>query len=264
MLAATRRMRISQMIAEDGQVQVSELAKQLQVSDETIRRDLMELEQQGILQRNYGGAILTHLGQETLPPLEARQSVHQREKALIGRLAATLVGEGQVAILDAGSTTRQVARFLRTVPHLTVITNDLTIADELRSAKGIQVMVTGGYLKPRSRSLIGPEAVAAVRRYHADIAIIGATGISLERGMTASDIFEAEIKSAILQSARRRVVVADHSKLGHAHLATFAPAESIGCLVTGWQAPAPLVNSLMGLGVEVLLTKRPEHRDERK
>lgn len=259
MLVATRRLRIAQIIAEKGQVKVSELAERFHVSDETIRRDLAELEQQGILQRDYGGAVLKQNNGDAaqLPPLEERQTVHHPEKEQIGRLAASLVSPGQVVILDAGSTTLQVARHLRSVPHLTVITNDLTIADELRSAEGVRTMVTGGYLKPRSRSLIGPEAVATVRRYNADIVFLGATGVTLEQGITTTDIFEAEIKSAMLHAARRRVVVADHSKLGRTHLATFASPQSVNALVTDWQAPAPLLQGLQNLGVQVLVAVQP-------
>jgi len=258
-LAATRRLRIGQIITQEGQVQVSDLARRFRVSDETIRRDLAELEKEGILQRNYGGAILKQpIESALLPPLEERQVVHRLEKEEIGKLAATLVSEGQVVFLDAGSTTLQVARHLRTIPRLTVVTNDMAIAEELRTAEGVRVMVTGGYLKPRSRSLIGPEAVAAVRRYNADIVFIGATGITLEQGMTTSDIFEAEVKSAMLKAARRRVVVADYSKFGCMHLATFASPQSFDILVTDWQAPADLVKGLQDLGVQVLAAAKPK------
>lgn len=260
MLGATRRLHIEQIAAREGQVQVSDLARRFAVSEETIRRDLLHLEQEGVLQRNYGGAVLKQAprGSALLPPVEERQTVHQFEKERIGRLAASLVTEGQVVMLDAGSTTRQVARFLQTIPHLTVITHDLAICDELRSAEGVRVIVTGGYLKPRSRSVIGPEAVAALRRYHADVLFLGASGICLDTGLTVSDVFEAEIKTAMLHQATRSVLVADHSKFGRKHLATLTPANGVHTLVTDWQAPDDAVRGLRVLGVEVLVAENQD------
>lgn len=254
-IAAARRLQISQIIAHAGQVRVTELAERFQVSDETIRRDLADLETQGLVERNYGGAVLKtrNGGGLVLPPLEERQSTMLSEKELIGQLAASLVEPGQVVILDAGSTTRQIARNLTAVPRLTVITNDLAIADELRSAEEARVLVTGGYLKPRSRSLIGPEAVSFLHRYHADIVFLGTTGVTVERGLTASDIFEAEVKATMLRAARRKVLVADHTKFGCQHLALFAPVTGVNTIITDGATTAEQVEAVRAVGVEVLI-----------
>ncbi|MFZ5816498.1 MAG: DeoR/GlpR family DNA-binding transcription regulator [Bacillota bacterium] len=258
-IAAARRLQISQIVAQEGQVRVADLVERFQVSDETIRRDLAELEAQGLVERNYGGAVLKSRNGvgPLLPPLEERQTTHQAEKEQIGRLGAGLVRPGNVVILDAGSTTRQVARFLTTIPRLTVITNDLAIADEMRTAEDIRVLVTGGYLKPRSRSLIGPEAVSFLQRYHADILFLGASGISLDRGLTASDMFEAEVKTTMLRAARLAVLAVDHSKFGRTHLASFAPVSGVNTIITDGAAPADMVAALRGMGVEVLLAAEP-------
>ncbi|MFZ5825873.1 MAG: DeoR/GlpR family DNA-binding transcription regulator [Bacillota bacterium] len=254
-IAAARRLQISHIIAQEGQVRVADLAERFQVSDETIRRDLADLETQGLVERNYGGAVLRSRNGVgvVLPPLEERQSTLQAEKERIGQLAASLVRPGQVVILDAGSTTRQVARHLAAVPRLTVITNDLAIADELRSAEEVRVLVTGGYLKPRSRSLIGPEAVSFLQRYHADIVFLGTSGITLERGLTASDMFEAETKAAMLRAARQAVLVADHSKFGCTHLALFAPVTGVNTIVTDGSVSAGEAEAIRAVGVEVLV-----------
>lgn len=259
-IAAARRLQISQIIAQQGQVRVVDIASRFKVSDETIRRDLAELESQGLVERTYGGAVLkTHNGAgPLLPPLEERQTTLETEKRLIGQLAASLVQAGQVVILDAGSTTRQVARSLTMIPRLTVITNDLVIADELRSTEDTRVLVTGGYLKPRSRSLIGPEAVSFLRRYHADLVFLGTSGITMERGLTASDMFEAEVKTSMLQAARQAVLVADHSKFGHTHLASFAPVRAVKTIITDSAAPARQVEAIRAMGVEVLVATEAE------
>lgn len=256
MIPAQRRARIMELIRQNGQVVVADLAALFHVSEETVRRDLRALERQGLLRRDYGGALLPPEVQG-VPPLAERQAVRRAEKERIGAAAAALAAGAQVVLLDAGTTTRQVARHLRDRQGLTVVTNDLAIASDLCAAPGVHVLVTGGQLKHQSGSLLGPEAVASIRRYHVDIAFLGAGGITLERGFTTADVLEAEVKAAMMAAASRVVVVADSSKFGRMNLVSFARPGDIHTLVTDAGAPPDLVGALQEAGVQVVLAPPP-------
>lgn len=256
MIPAHRRARIVEIIRKNGQVVVADLAALFRVSEETVRRDLRVLEKQGVLQRNYGGAILAE-DSPGVPPLEERQMVHRAEKERIGAAAVGLLGSARVVLLDAGSTTLQVARQLRDRRGLTVVTNDLGIADELRGAEGVDVLVTGGQLKRHSRSLVGPDTVAAIRRYHVDVAFLGTSGLTLGRGLTTSDVLEAEVKSAMIAAAGRVVVVSDSSKFGKNNLVAFARIADVHVLVTDAGIPPDAAEALRRAGVEVIVVQVP-------
>lgn len=255
MFAEERRHRIKEILLKDGRVRVTDLVVAFGVSDETIRRDLDQLADEGIIQRSHGGAVLVEnvrLAIAAIPPVHQRTLEFSAEKDSIGRAAAALVEDGQMVIIDAGSTTWNVARHLQACRDVTVITNSLAVAQECARNPNLNIHMTGGHLIPRSMCLVGPQAQAELRRYHAHISILGATGISLDKGFACTDIFEAETKRAMAESAERTVVVADHSKLHKRGLVSFAQPGEVDLLITSTLAAPAILAEFETHGVSIV------------
>ncbi len=225
--AEERRQRILRWLQAQGRVEVLDLARMMGVSEHTIRRDLLALQDQGALQKTHGGAVMldtARLG------FEARASVLPQAKQAIGRAAATLVQPGQTLILDAGSTTLAMARALAMRP-LTVITNALDIALLFDRDPGVQLVLTGGSWQPGQRALWGPGALAVLAACRADWAVPGACALDVRMGVTAADEADAAVKRAMVAAAARTMILADHSK--QLSVAPFA--------VAGWSQVHTLV-----------------------
>ena len=208
-----RRERILALLRRNGQVRVAELAKALGVSQVTVRADLEALERQGLLKRLRGGAVPWEARRFELP-LEVTKAVHAREKEAIGKRAAALVKDGDVVILDVGSTTTEMAKALSpTLKDVVVITSALNIALLLEGHPGITVIVTGGRLRPLQHSLVNPFGTLLLEELNADKAFLGCNGVHPERGFTNTNLEEAEIKKVMVRAAREVYFLADHSKL---------------------------------------------------
>ena len=207
---AERQRRIAEILREQGRVEVLELARLLQVSEHTVRRDLLALQGQGLLQRTHGGAVT--LDTQRLG-LGARSAVLAEAKAAVGRAAAALVEPGQTVVLDAGSTPLAMARAL-TVRPLTVITSSLDVAALFADDPQVQIALTGGTWQPENRALWGPAAVAMLDNCRADWAVPGACAIDAMLGVSAPDEADAALKRAMVDCARRTLVLGDRSKLG--------------------------------------------------
>lgn len=244
MLAATRRNKIKEILMKNKSVKVSDLCEMFQVSDETIRRDLEVLEKQGFIERNYGGGVLKK--NVIVPPLLFRMEENIEDKEKIANKALEEIKEGMSIFLDAGSTTYQLARSINNMglKNITVVTNGLNIAAELASNTGINLHVTGGNLKNANYSLVGPDTVEYVRRYNLDTAFLAAAGVSLEKGFTTSDIYEAEIKRSMLASAKYSVVVVDSSKFGKDAMVSFCNINDIDKVITSGSQNLDIVENL--------------------
>jgi DeoR/GlpR family transcriptional regulator of sugar metabolism len=208
---AERQRRIETMLLENGRVEVLELARLLQVSEHTVRRDLLALQSQGVLQRTHGGAVTldtTRLG------LAARAAVLPEAKAAIGRAAAALIEPGQTVVLDSGSTPLAMARAL-TVRPLTIITSSLDVAAIFADDPHVHIALTGGTWQHTNRALWGPAAVAMLAQCRADWAVPGACAIDARLGVSAPDEADAALKRAMIGCARRTLILGDHSKLGN-------------------------------------------------
>lgn len=206
--AEERRARILEALRDKGRVEVLDLARMMGVSEHTIRRDLLDLQEQGALQKTHGGAVAldtARLG------LEARAAVMPEAKQAIGEAAAGLVRPGQTLILDAGSTTLAMARALRARP-LTVITNAVDVVLLFDRDPQVQLVMTGGTWQSAHRALWGPGAMTVLAACRADWAVPGACALDLRMGVTASDEADAAVKRAMIASAARTMVLADHSK----------------------------------------------------
>lgn len=265
MLVDERRKKIKEILLREKSIKVSELSHHFNVSEETIRRDLNQLEEEGLIKKTYGGAILTEELQNAImaiQPVQQRKFQFSKEKDIIARNAAKLVADKNTVILDAGSTTWCVSRYLNKYEGIIVVTNSVDIAQECSKNDGMEIIVIGGKLIKKSMSLVGPQTEAELRNYNADIVFIGTSGISLNKGFTNSDIYEAEAKRAIILAGRKRIVVADHSKFDRQGLITFAGFKDIDVLVTSDLVDKDILKAIKGMGVEVIVCSLMEDASE--
>lgn len=229
MLAAERQARIAHQISHQRSVTVSELSQQFAVSDMTIRRDLQRLEDEGLLVRTYGGAV-AHLPEQDAA-FGVREQSQPEEKEAIARVAASLVNPGDTVILDAGTTTARVARHLHARTGLTVITTSLHVLRELGADDQITLIAAGGTVRQATLSFVGSWAEEMLSQFHADTLFLAATAIDLERGLFNSNVFEIGVKQQMIRSARRVILVADHTKFGRQSTAKIADLADVHCVI---------------------------------
>lgn len=258
---AVRRERVAEAIRRSRYTSVSDLAAVFGVSEVTIRSDLDALAETGQVTRVRGGAV--HRATSTLESsFEEDSDTLAAEKAAIGRVAAGLVESGQTVMMDIGSTVAAAARALgaRTeLQDVTVVTNGIRVALELEPAvPSLLVLVTGGTLRRLQHSLINPFGTLVLEQMHAHLAIVSCNGIDARAGVTNTNVGEAEIKRLMLRAGRRRVVVADGSKVGQVSLVHVFPADDVDVLITDTAADADAVAELRDLGVEVHMVEH-EH-----
>lgn len=254
--AEMRREQMLTFVRSRDFVRVSDLSTRFRVSEVTVRGDLDALAERGQIRRVRGGAM-----PRTLPhperPFEEMQSARVDEKAMIGRAAASLVSHGETVILDVGTTTTAVARALTKRDDLydvVVFTNALNIAIELESAiQRLTVVVTGGTLRPMQHSLVDPLGELMLERINAHTVFLGCNGIDPIGGVTNINLPEAEIKRRMLQAARRRIIVADGSKVGEIELAKLCSIEEIDLLITDGSADPAVLNALRERDLEIML-----------
>ncbi|MET7700661.1 MULTISPECIES: DeoR/GlpR family DNA-binding transcription regulator [unclassified Streptomyces] len=239
LLAEQRRALILDEVRRRGGVRVNELTRKLGVSDMTVRRDLDALARQGVVEKVHGGAVPVVEASTHEPGFEAKSGLELTAKEDIARAAAELVAPGTAIALSGGTTTFALAHQLVDVPDLTVVTNSVRVADVFHTAQrtsgqrqgAATVVLTGGVRTP-SDSLVGPVADQAIAALHFDVLFLGVHGISVEAGLSTPNLAEAETNRRLVQSARRVVVVADHTKWGTVGLSSFAALEQVDTLVT--------------------------------
>jgi DeoR/GlpR family transcriptional regulator of sugar metabolism len=246
-----RRHVILERVADEQTIHVGDLARELQVSEMTIRRDIRRLERDGFLRQTYGGAT-AHLTRSLDVAFNARALQHSREKRLIAMRAAGLVDRARTVFLGVGTTVEQFARYLRARPELTVVTASLPTAS-LLGTRTVQTIAVGGTVVRDDLTATGPIAVATIERYRFDVAVIGAAGVSARWGITELSDEEAEVQRAAIRRAETVVVLADGSKLGVELNAVVGPIDVITTLVTDASAPADELAALGRRGVDILV-----------
>lgn len=231
MYAEERQQLIVDRARAAGRVDVAQLAAELEVTTETIRRDLSQLERHGLLRRVHGGAIpVERLGFE--PAFAARDQVMTAEKDRIAKAAlAELPAEGAI-LLDAGTTTARLAEILPVDRRLTVLTNALPIAMSLVTRANITVMAIGGRVRGTTLAAVDSWALDVLAESFVDVAFMATNGVSVRRGLTTPDQAEAAVKRAMIAAARRTVLLADHTKASVDHLARFAELAEVDTFVT--------------------------------
>jgi len=249
-----RHKAILSAVEVQGTVRVSELAKQLSVTEMTIRRDLSLLERQGLLKRVHGGGISAR-GRSYEPTLQLRKTVHLTEKQRIARSAYNLVKEGDFIALDVGSTTYELACRLVDRQNLSVITPSLLIANVLVNLPGLRLILPGGIVRPGETSMIGELSHRAFEMFHVDRLFLGVGGIDSQAGLTEYNWDDTLIKQAMLKTAKQVVALADSSKFERIATVKIAPLESLDVLVTDQEPPSTLLDALHKAGVSIILAQ---------
>jgi DeoR family transcriptional regulator, aga operon transcriptional repressor len=249
MRKAERFGRILELLAGDGSVAVGDLARDLGVSEATIRRDLRALDEQRLLARSHGGAVAHGTLYEL--PVRYRTGRQREEKQRIARAARERVPDGAVVALTGGTTTTEVARAISDREGLTIVTNALNIAAELAVRPNLKLIVTGGVARSASYELIGPLAEATLQGLNVDLAFVGVDGLDPDAGLTTHHEIEAAVNNALLARARHAIVVADSSKLGQIALARICVLDDVDELITDSAADPRQVAALEAGGLTV-------------
>ena len=260
LLARQRQARILERVRDEGAVRVAALVRELGVSDMTVRRDLEQLHDQGLLEKVHGGATATTDSALFEPGFAAKSSLQEREKQAIADAAIGLVTPGSAVAISAGTTTHVLARRLADVPGLTVVTNSVPVAEVLyRAGRPDQTIVLTGGVRTPSDALVGPFAVATLRTVHVDLVFMGVHGMDPRTGFTTPNLLEAETDRALVDTARRLVVLADHTKWGVIGISSFARLDQAEVLIsdTGLSAEA---REALGAEVRQLVVVEPAPR----
>ncbi|WP_443056672.1 DeoR/GlpR family DNA-binding transcription regulator [Streptomyces sp. MUM 178J] len=219
------------MVRANGAVSLRELARVVQTSEVTVRRDVRALEAEGLLDRRHGGAVLPGgFTRESGFPQKSLSAT--AEKTAIADLAASLVEEGEAIVVGAGTTTQELARRLARVPGLTVVTNSLLVAQALAHANRVEVVMTGGTLRGTNYALVGSGAEQSLQGLRVSRAFLSGSGLTAERGLSTSNMLSASVDRALVQAAAEVVVLADHTKLGADTMFQTVPTDVITRLVT--------------------------------
>ncbi|KUO94669.1 hypothetical protein ATW55_02035 [Ferroacidibacillus organovorans] len=254
MLAIDRMRAIAEIVRVKSSVRAVELARQFQVSGETIRRDLELLEREGLVRRVYGGAVDVH--QASVSHYRERVVHRIDEKEAIGRLASTFVEDGDTLLLDVGTTINLFSQFLLEKRNLTVITPSLQVATKLRAGNVGRVLVTGGELQADEAYLTGMLAESAVQKYYVDRAFISVGGISPEVGLTDFDEHEVRLRQVMMQRAKQVIVLADSSKLGVRAFTVIGMLDEMDILVTDDEITPEMRRHIEEQGVEIRIAER--------
>ncbi len=229
MFAEERKTEILQLVKRGSPVTVTSLSQRFGVSESTVRRDLQELEDNGLIQRTHGGAISVQTGFEM--SFQEKEVRLLAEKQQIATQAAALVNHGETVLLDSGTTTLEIARLLRT-KKITVATNSMDIAQVFSEDDSVETILLGGTLRKNTRSLVGYLTNDVLRKMYFDKVFLAANGIDVEFGITTPNLTEAETKRNMLQAGKEKILVADHSKLGQRSLCRICGLEDIDLLIT--------------------------------
>ncbi|GGJ42476.1 DeoR/GlpR family DNA-binding transcription regulator [Deinococcus roseus] len=235
MFAEERRKLILDCLIRQGRVTVQDLLEQLQVSEDTVRRDLKHLADHGYLQKTHGGAVMLDTPRLTY---QQRADVLNTDKVRIGHAAAALIHPDQTVFIDAGSTTLAAARSLksRDIP-LTVLTNSLEVSEVFHNSEKVRLIVTGGIWNRTLAHFSGHTTVQAIQEYRCEVALIGAAALHPTAGNTTPYQEDALVKRAIFASSAHRMVLTDHTKLGLVSACFVAPVSDIDVLVTDREMP---------------------------
>jgi len=248
MLTTHRKQQILSILKRQGQVIAKDVSEEMGVSEDTIRRDLREMAQQGLLQRVHGGALPAS---PALADFAGRERIAPDGKVAIGRAAARMLRPGQVVMLDGGTTARQVARHIPLDLQATIVTHSPTIALELLNHPRVEVILIGGRLFKHSVVAVGAVTIEAIAQVHADTYFMGVTGVHPKTGLTTGDYEEAAVKRALSQAAAETVVLASSEKLNTASPYVVVSLSAISGIITERATPASLTRPYEKLGISV-------------
>lgn len=252
MMAEERRTQIVQMVRHAGRVKVNELAAHFSTSAVTIRNDLNDLHQRGLVLRSHGGAVLPDaIHRES--SVDERLKAHAAEKRRIGTMAASLIRDGETIILDSGTTTLEIARQIKNKQGLQIITNGVNIAAELLDAQGVQVFIVGGTVRGESASISGRFTEQMLAEFSADKMFLSGAGCDIDFGVSGGNLEETMVNRAMLAISREIILVADASKFSRRSMARIAPFSEIDTVISDTDLPDEIQQRLRLIGCELLL-----------
>src|SRR5579862_1726997 len=258
MHAEERQHRISEYLQKTEFASLEEIAKHVEASISTVRRDLTLLETSGAVRRTHGGARVVVPRTDEFA-FSARDTHQLAEKEVIGRACAELIPPNQSVILDAGTTVYHVARYLEAkAPQ--IVTNSLPVANLFASANRLEVVLSGGVIYPRLGVLVGPLAVEAFRKIHADVALMSAGGLCPD-GITNSHGLLIDIQRAMIEAAQKVIFCFDHTKFGRQSVLSLCDLDCVDVIVTNAAAPTGLVDDLRKREIDVVVAAGSGHSD---
>lgn len=260
MLAIERRNEILEKLQSERRVVVSELSQIYDVSEETIRRDLEKLVNDGFAIKSYGGAVINENVNIDLP-FNIRKNHNVLGKQRIAELISTIVKDGESIMLDASSTAVYVAKALKGKRNLTVITNSVEIIIELFDVPDWSVLSTGGVSREGSFALVGPQTDRMLHSYYVDKAIVSCKGFDLSTGLTDSDELLANNKKTMLSAGKEKILAADSSKFGKTAFTSIGLLKDITCVVTDEKPAVKWLQTLKELGIECIYPRQRHHSD---
>ncbi|GAA1524352.1 DeoR/GlpR family DNA-binding transcription regulator [Nocardioides humi] len=253
MYAEERHQSIAELVAQRGRVSVTELAGHFDVTTETVRRDLSQLERLKLLRRVHGGAVSTRSVTMLEPRLDDRDHANEEQKERIARAAVALLPEGGgTLLLDAGTTTARFASLLPAGEHWTVITHATPIAAMLAPLPHVELHLLPGRVRTATQAAVGHATVEAVGHFRADVAFLGTNGITVRHGLSTPDPEEAATKRALVASADRVVVLTDAAKVGQERMVSFADLADVDVLVTDDAIADADERAFLDAGLEVI------------
>lgn len=250
MFAEERQKQIVQMLNKTSSLKVADLSENFGVSESTIRRDLQEMQQKGMLTRTHGGAVGI-LPTSFEPSFKEKETEKHDEKMEIGALAASMIEDGDTIILDSGTTCLEIARNIMQ-QKVTVITNSIDIASELSVKENIELIVAGGSLRINTRAMVGHITENILSNFRVDKAFIGANGISIEEGITTPNFTEAQTKKAMIDTANKVILVADSTKFNNVCFSVICPLRVVSTIITSRDTDENIIKEYEDSGVEIL------------
>ncbi len=251
LFAEERKTKIIEKLQTEESVKVADLSLEFNVSEATIRRDLQELEDKGLLYRTHGGAVLTeHTKFE--PTFTEKEEKNLEEKERIGKLAASMIEDGDSIILDSGTTTLYIAKNI-TAKNVTVVTNSLSIMYELGNRQDVEVIGLGGSLRWETQAMVGPLTEDSLRNIWVDKVFLGANGVSLEQGITTPTLVEAQIKKIMANVGSKVILTTDSTKFEKVTFSKILDLEDIDMIITDKNLSEEILNSYQRAGVKIMV-----------
>lgn len=249
MLGIERRQRIMEILHEERKVYVPELSRNLGVTQETIRRDLEKLEVDGLLRRSYGGAVLARPANEDLS-IANRTATNYQEKMVIARKAAALIEDDMSIMAESSSTVLALIGMLRERKNLTIVTNSVKLLGD-HAGSGFTMFSTGGELRGHSLSLVGTTACRSLESFNVDVAAFSCKGLDREKGVTESNEPEAAVKLTMARQAKKRILLADHTKFDQSFLVKTLTWSDVDCVVTDAEPAKPWFDFFRRNGIQL-------------
>ena len=251
----TRIQKIRDLLTEKNSISIPELCEQFNVSKNTIRRDIAELDKEGFIRKVYGGIMLKTVNNDKpLEPFTARESRNIEAKKAIARLAVNQIKEGDVVYIDSGTTTMHMVPLLSKIAHITILTASVHVINTATEYPGLNVIAVGGSLYAPTKSFVGPNVIDCLQKYNISKVFLSCTGLALEHGATNGSQLENEIKHFLASQTCPKYLLADHSKFDAVSLMTYCPLEQLDYIITDIMPAAKYCNYCNQHNVRLLIT----------